>query len=152
MDRYNELKKLKGKKVETMGANKKMKSIKVQTTIIIFLILIFLQWPVFADGNRLLRSCEVLLNTMSNSEISGNLFDAGFCLGYVQGVHQLNRACNFLLERKKQPIFCSPHGKITNNQAVRIITKYLKEHPEQLHEEEIFLVIKAFGIAFPCKK
>lgn len=125
-----------------------MKSIK--PSIILFWVLMLLQGPVFADGNRLLSSCEVVLDSVNTSQISGDSYHAGFCLGFVQGVYQLNGAYQSWL-KVDQPLFCTPPEGISNGQAVRIVNKYLQEHPEQLHEEEYFLVIKALREAFPCK-
>lgn len=126
-----------------------MKSIKMATSTILFLALMLLQFPIFADGNKLLNSCELVLNSVNNPQISGDRYTAGFCLGFIQGVHQLNSAYQYGIN-VRQPIFCAPPEGISNGQAIRIVTKYLQGQPGKLHDDEIFLVIQAFKEAFPC--
>lgn len=55
-----------------------------------------------------------------------------------------------VIPRKIVP-FCVPANKITGGQVARVIVKYLKDHPERLHENETFLAIQALQAAFPCK-
>jgi hypothetical protein len=51
----------------------------------------------------------------------------------------------------KKALFCTPESGITNDQAARVVVKYLREHPERLHEKESLLAMAAFAEAFPCK-
>lgn len=105
----------------------------------------------FADGNELLKSCNAALKDHSSVPSFESGLDAGFCLGFVQGVRQLNLMYQHSRERKvNRPFFCLPEDGIKNIQAIRIVTKFLSEHPEKLHEPEIALVIIAFIEAFPC--
>lgn len=83
-----------------------------------------LQVPIFADGNKLLDSCEVVQNGVSTSQISGDPYDAGFCLGFIQGVHQLNSAYQQGIN-VHQSIFFVPPEDVSNGQAIRIVTRYL---------------------------
>lgn len=104
-----------------------------------------------ADGNLLLKQCTPIMsfldnagNVLSNVE---NTFDAGFCLRMAQGITNTNMMYQYAMQKT---LFCLPTGGIQNVQAVRVIVKYLKEHPEQLHEHEATLAIMAFIQAFPC--
>ena len=47
--------------------------------------------------------------------------------------------------------FCLPENS-TREQAALVVTKYLKEHPEQLNVADNLLVIRAFFAAWPCPK
>jgi Rap1a immunity proteins len=47
--------------------------------------------------------------------------------------------------------FCEPDDTITNGQALRVVVKFLRAHPELLHLPEVVLVVRAFSEAFPCK-
>lgn len=47
-------------------------------------------------------------------------------------------------------MFCVPKGAMLM-QLVRVVEKYLREHPEQLHIHQAALVTKALQVAFPCR-
>ncbi len=100
------------------------------------------------DGNELLRWCE---NSLSDEKIisSGvsSAFNAGLCLGMMQGITNLN----VFYEQTKKSLFCLP-SSIKNEQAARIVINYLNEHPEKLDQDGTLLAILAFVKAFPCKK
>ena len=103
------------------------------------------------DGNVLLRGCNSLLRA-SEGDVSHR--DAGeyFCLGLVLGIDdtivvQNAKAGNVLDARA---LFCSPaRGKIV--QSIRVVVKYLNDHPERLNERSSALAIEALMKAFPCK-
>jgi len=80
------------------------------------------------DGNELAMSCK--------AEVEG--FDAGYCLGVVEGVIASMRVCK------------SDRSTITLGEAADITEKYLTSHPEQLHERDVVLARKALAKAFPC--
>ena len=99
------------------------------------------------DGNELLRQCQQYIKLI-DSEKNYNLVDAGFCGGFVQGVHG---TVAFLSDDLvKEAKFCSPNG-VTNNQLVRIVVKFLKDNPKQLNLNRTGLVWAAFQDAYPCK-
>lgn len=70
------------------------------------------------------------------------------CLGFVQGVRNTMQAMSYNRSIK----VCVPDKGITNGQATRIVTSYLKKNPASLHEHEVSLTMKAFIEAYPCKK
>lgn len=78
-----------------------------------------------------------------------DLIQAGFCLGLVQGVINTNRIYQSMVGNRA--LFCTPDSFI-NNQGVRIVAKYLYEHPEKLHMNDTLLVIMALEDAFPCPR
>jgi hypothetical protein len=47
--------------------------------------------------------------------------------------------------------FCFPHG-VTPDHAVRVVVKWLGDHPARLHEDAIKLVLDALKENFPCHK
>lgn len=70
------------------------------------------------------------------------------CAGYVTGLYDYQGmfvAWSYLDE----PYFCSPDGA-EMSQLVKVVTKYLNEHPEELHLSAGGTVAIALGIAFPC--
>jgi len=50
-----------------------------------------------------------------------------------------------------QPMYCLPQNGIEIGQAVRITVKWLRDHPEKLHQDGVNLVWRALSDAFPCK-
>jgi len=125
--------------------------IKSITVISVILTVLMVQKPVFADGSKLLRSCEILLNWSADHPSIGDRYDAGFCLGYISGVYDLNSA--YQKNRKvNNPFFCAPERGVTNGLNASIVINYLEDHPEKLHQGNLDLTLAAFMDAFPCEK
>lgn len=119
--------------------------------ILAITIMLLLSNKAFSDGNELLSQCNAAINFMdypSQSHEDNDLFSMAFCLGLMQGMTNLNRI--YEIQLNKRALFCTPDG-INNGQAARIVVKYLKEHPEMLHEHKIHLIVRAFQGAYPCK-
>ena len=98
-------------------------------------ILMILSLPVvaatnFVVGNDLLKYCE------SSHQ------DA--CRAYVSGVSDASQGKTW-----DGGEYCLP-DKIIIGQAVKVVTKYLNDHPEKLHYSASSLVHDAFLEAFPC--
>jgi hypothetical protein len=94
------------------------------------------------DGNYLLGSCRLSVQIMDNPDTHQTLLDAwrdGLCKGIVRGVWAVS------------PSVCAPQD-VTAGQVVRIVYKYLQDHPEQLQLYDARLVDMALTQAFPCKK
>jgi hypothetical protein len=95
------------------------------------------------DGMNLLKACEgppqgggmaAKWGTPIPSE--GNI-DYAYCMGVVRGV-------SFWLLPKGCP------DDVTLDQKVSVVSKYLKEHPEDLNMPDALLVSTALSKAFPC--
>lgn len=80
------------------------------------------------DGNELALSCK--------TGVEG--FDAGYCLGVVEGVIASMRVCK------------PDHSVITLGEAADAIEKYLDAHPNKLHDRDVVVTKKALAQAFPC--
>ena len=80
------------------------------------------------DGNELAMSCK--------GEVQD--FDAGYCLGVVEGVMATMRVC-------KQDRSAIPLGE-----AADAVEKYLSNHPDKLNERDAVLARKALSKAYPC--
>ncbi|MFC1665805.1 Rap1a/Tai family immunity protein, partial [Pseudomonadota bacterium] len=107
------------------------------------------------DGNRLLSECNNAVLARDSHNLNDAEFARGFyCLGRLQGVKEMNEYYRLLLNKmgKKSSIeFCLPKGGVENGQASRIVVKFLRDHPDQLDEVSVILIIDAFRAAFPCK-
>ena len=120
------------------------------------LLLLVIVAPAFADqtGNDVLRRCQTTVRYYEKSGgPTGELFDAGWCPGWVNAALSLNGLHHewgkFVKEEPGLMQFCTPDG-VTVIQAVRILVNYLSEHPDQLHEDGMGLTIAALKASFPC--
>lgn len=80
------------------------------------------------DGDELAVSCK--------AEVQG--FDAGYCLGVVEGVMASMRVCK------------RDHSVVTLGEAADAVEKYLSDHPDKLNDREVVLARKALSKAYPC--
>ena len=114
--------------------------------------------PAFANstGNEVLTRCQEAVASADNNEgLPTNDIYAGWCAGWVQaaieltglneGWHEFTGAKNGLMD------FCTPEG-VTTAQGIRIVVKYLRDHPEHLNEDGMALTVASLRAAFPCKK
>ena len=83
----------------------------------------------FNKGNALKEYCQ-----------STNVYEMGFCIGYVVGVADNNAMS-----------ICMPPG-VSQGQIRDIVKKYLNDNPAQLHRDADVLVLNALQQAFPCPK
>jgi hypothetical protein len=93
-------------------------------------------------GNWLLTSCQLAVKSIDNPNVDENIvetFRSGYCQGIVRGVSEAS------------PKVC-PGENVTNEQALRVVVKYLQDHPEELDQLGGRLVGKALVKAFPCRK
>jgi hypothetical protein len=103
-------------------------------------------------GNNMLRHCSMVEQAMSG-QLGGvpagisEAHDQGTCFGIVLGVMFLANAAT----RNTADSACIS-AMITNAQAVRVVVRYLRNHPERLHEPLADLVLAAFVDAWPCKQ
>ena len=75
-------------------------------------------------------------------------FGAGSCLGLMYGILVM-KTFYVTNTQKGRILFCAPDGVISG-QAARIVIKYLRDHPEELHQPDYALTIAALHAAFPC--
>ena len=98
-------------------------------------------------GVELLAQCELTLGVgtgSTNDQPIDRGFAIGYCIGLVSGV---SATANYAGDI---PLVCEPDGQITTGQEVRIVVKFLQDHPEQLHGLDSSLVFAALQTAFPC--
>ena len=76
------------------------------------------------------------------------------CAGYIAGLadgYGLAEDMEKFRVGSSHPLFCLPKEGLLGSQGVRVVVKWLREHPETLHQERKVLVMRAFEGAFPCK-
>lgn len=109
---------------------------KLLITAVLIALINVSTYPAMAShvtGNELLGFCD-----------SKNLAEWGFCSGFIWGA-----ADGHQLTSDESASFCSPEGA-TSDQMGRVVVKYLREHPEKLHEYAVLLVAVALIEAWPC--
>lgn len=94
-------------------------------------------------GNDFLRRCD---GPFSNDV--EKLAYKSFCTGYLQGLQQMQYIVVGM--RNVQPLYCEPTQSGNYDQLERVVIKWLKNNPEQLHRDARLLVTKALMEAFPC--
>lgn len=106
----------------------------------------------YNDGNFLLEKCTATLRVIDGRKISSSddQLGMGQCIGLVEGVR--NTLIYVNNEFSPDVKICWPEKGISNGQAIRILVKYLNDHPANLNMEQTFLTIVAFKDAYPCKK
>jgi hypothetical protein len=107
-------------------------------------------------GNDVLDRCQTSVRLYDNNGAPvGEHLNAGWCSGWVSGTLELTKLHNewtgFVKEKPTLLQFCVPDSGIPVIQAMRVVVKYLKEHPEQLHEDGMGLTVAALKDSFPCK-
>ena len=100
-------------------------------------------------GSELLGDCTAYVQMIdsdgktrtSSPKIAGKGMGCfGFVFGFGEGVGYAGGRFEA----------CFP-SDVTRNQYIRVIVKYLEDHPEQLHLDSSVLIDKAFTSAFPCE-
>lgn len=125
----------------------------------------------FGTGNDLLAACKPVLGPADTWE-----FEQGTCAGLVAGIYlgkeissirlsgnadscikscssspeefHCKARCNALFKAASWD-FCVPKD-VPVSQLVRVVVKYLEEHPAQLHNPAHGLVYASLKDAFPC--
>lgn len=85
------------------------------------------------DGNELLKDCD-------NYAVSKASFSQGWCAGFINAI---------FVETDVR--FCPQEG-VKNKQKVLVVEKYMRDHPEKLHERAESLIRQSFVSAWPCSK
>ena len=89
---------------------------------------------------------------LSNDEEFGK---ASFCIGYIRGVldeiwAQQNVPSEMGVKLSARSKICMPDN-ISNEQAIKVATKYLHDNPAKLQFPANFLIRASMEEAFPCK-
>ncbi len=123
------------------------------------------------DGNGLLDFCGEIVNQLDSAPTQMDAtkeMKFGWCVGYLQATQ--DRISNWRLTGAIQVMAYQQDGKPAPShmwadedfvstcipdaapigQLARVLVKWLREHPEKLHELKSFLVIDALKDAFPC--
>ena len=100
------------------------------------------------DGNKLLQDCGDFERSVDGGNSTSNAMGIGFCLGLMHGITHSNALYQVMAPGKE--LLCLPKSGVNNGQAARVVLRYLRDHPEQLHENDFILAMRALRDAFPC--
>lgn len=101
------------------------------------------------DGEQILQGCSAVIRQQQGKDISPDeTIAALFCLGYVSGVTDMIGL--FPPEKDGKKLLCVPPSGISNDQAIRIVVKWLSSNPESLHQTARTEIFLALVKAFPC--
>lgn len=101
------------------------------------------------DGAELLRACTAAMQMADGVQLGADdSMRAVWCVGYVSGVLD---GLAVLGWKGGSTRVCLPEKGITNDQAARLVVRYLRSHPDVLHESARASVVVAIAETFACK-
>jgi len=119
-------------------------------TTLVFLAVVFL-WSsasAQATGTRLLRMCQAAEKHFDKQTITNDeAIFAGFCVGFISGVEEADARING--QGKAPGGVCLP-ATAGAEQMVRVVLKWMREHPDKLNLSGEEVVVDALKAAFPC--
>ena len=96
---------------------------------------------VTVDGNALLKECQKAVKLVDDDYAKyADVSDIASCTGFIHGLMAVPNT-----------IFCMPVN-VSGYQVMRVLVKYLQEHPEDLHLAKGELALDALADAFPCHR
>lgn len=102
------------------------------------------------SGNAFLRLCSVIDNDRLDAP---EPYNAWACLGFVDGVLEgikTEVAFVHLVTGKEPPSpYCLPEG-VENGQIIRMVLKFIKDHPDEAHKPTVVLILETLEDPFPC--
>jgi hypothetical protein len=96
-------------------------------------------------GDQMLWACKG-----EGPEPENALFGQITCVAYLSGFLDSHSIAVSLGDSREEVNFCLPAAGISNDQAKRIVIKWLESHPSQLHHSSRMLVLSALREALPC--
>lgn len=97
-------------------------------------------------GNAMMKDCQFADEIFSArgpmDRSDGDWFGAGVCVGII---YEMVAVASSLPNSK----ICFPHG-VSNDQIIKVILRFLRAHPERLHEDFRILSMVAALQAWPC--
>jgi len=119
----------------------------------------FAEFSRYQTGTGLLEDCKAAIRVLDGTSSQTFDFDTSVrareCLSYVNGILDMETFYRHVLILDKIPIKknsilgCIP-GDVTLDQQIRVIVKFLEDHPEFLNLPSSALITEALSTAFPC--
>lgn len=126
---------------------------KILNTTLLFAALAFAHaQPAYAavSGAELLSRCEAAEKSLQGEKLSGEeLFDGMWCMGYMSGLLDGFGIGDFRIGNEKA--VCPPDDGLTREQALKSVTRWLRENPDALQKSGRRGAILALSSTYPCK-
>jgi|SRR5215468_1255643 len=128
-----------------------MKILGCTIIILTFCAVPKLQATGLESGNNLLKYCQAAEKNLNGQSLSlEELRNAMMCIGYFEGVlgdHGVYQGANPNYQMIR---FCIGDD-MPISQGIRVLVKFLREHPEKLQMRGSLLIEVAMSEALPCK-
>jgi hypothetical protein len=106
--------------------------------------------PAAVTGAELLSRCEAAEKSMDGEKLSGDaMLDAMWCMGYMSGLLDGFSVGDYRVGNAKA--VCPPEEGVSRTQALRVVSKWLREHPEAQQKNGRRGAVLALTSAYPCK-
>src|ERR1043166_8216677 len=91
------------------------------------------------NGNSFLLVCNDAVDKPASTN-PVEAFHTGMCIGFITG---LDEGLTLITAVRNEPLpYCQP-SEVTTAQLLRIVLKYIKDHPEIAHQRTELLALKA---------
>ena len=114
----------------------------------------FLAWPLTGmaalSGDDLLARCSAAERSMAGETLNAEeTLDSMWCVGYLSGLLDGFGVADFKVNSEK--MVCPGEEGLSRTQALKIITRYLRDHPEELSKNGRRTALLALSKALPCQ-
>lgn len=109
-------------------------------------------FPTFAalTGDDLLTRCTASEKSMNGEKLTAEeMLDSMWCVGYLSGLLDGFGVGDFRVDNEK--MVCPAEEGLSRSQALGIITRYLRDHPDERPKSGRRNALVALSKAFPCK-
>ena len=103
------------------------------------------------SGNSFARLCSALDIEKTHLDMQHTVACMAFVDGVVQGVYEEVSLTQTAANQEPFLPFCLPEEAETG-QLVKVVLKYIHNHPELAHQRTAALIVKALREAYSCKK
>ena len=125
---------------------------KILRVALLSILILLISHQAFAkvDGNRLLAQCRSAERFINKTQAvdHGEILNAGICIGMTRGIIE---AMTVFSKNSSELNACFPKGGIGVDRGIRIVIKYLEDHPEGLYQPDTALMMLALLDAYPCR-
>jgi hypothetical protein len=98
-----------------------------------------------------MRLCSVIdKQDQNNSDANHAMACIGYVSGFTSGVEFGTAFVEDKAGKKVRGPFCRP-DEVENGQLIRVALKFIRDNPERAHQPTSWLLMDAFGKAYPCK-
>ena len=103
-------------------------------------------------GQELLDRCTASEKSLEGKEklSGGEALDAMWCMGYMSGLLDGFSVSDYRVGNAK--VMCVPDEGLTRTQALRIVNKWFREHPDALPKSGRRGALLALANSYPCKQ